>query len=86
MVSPVLLILGGGLNTGAKVAQKFAANGFKIALVTRTASTHQDNNTRDLIIKNDFKDPTSIKSIFDEVKAKIGVPSVVLYNGLFNHL
>jgi len=81
MASPIILILGGGVNTGVKVAQKFAANGFKIALVTRPSSTHQDDNTRDLILKHDFTDPTNIKSIFDEVKTKLGVPNVVVYNG-----
>lgn len=85
MVSPIILILGAGLRTGAKVAETFAKNGFKIALATRTTSNYQ-GNAKDLVIKADFSDSQSIKAIFDEVKAKIGTPNVVLYNGMSHYL
>ncbi len=80
MSAKIVLILGAGANVGAKVADSFAKNGFKIALATRTTTHHKDN-TRDLIIKADFAEPESVKSVFDEVKAKIGTPNVVIYNG-----
>ena len=35
----------------------------------------------DLSLQADFTDPKSIKAIFDEVKQKLGVPNVVVYNG-----
>jgi hypothetical protein len=36
----------------------------------------------DLTIKADLEDPSVVKAIFDKVKAKLGVPNVVVYNGM----
>lgn len=80
MAAQVVLILGAGANVGAKTAELFAKNGYKVALATRTV-THHKENTRDLVIQADFAEPSSIKSVFDEVKAKIGTPNVIVYNG-----
>ncbi|KAH6689923.1 hypothetical protein BKA61DRAFT_533224 [Leptodontidium sp. MPI-SDFR-AT-0119] len=79
MAAQVVLILGAGANVGAKTAEVFAKNGYKVALATRTITHHKDN-TRDLVIQADFAEPLSIKSVFDEVKAKIGTPNVIVYN------
>lgn len=78
--SPVALILGQGANVGKAVASAFAKKGYKIALVAR--SLKEENSTADeLHVKGDLSDPSSITAIFDKVKAKFGVPSVVIYNG-----
>ncbi|KAK8032568.1 hypothetical protein PG990_002302 [Apiospora arundinis] len=77
--SPVALILGQGANVGKSVASAFAKKGYKIALVAR--SLNEENSTADeLHVKGDLSNPSSIPSIFDQVKAKFGVPSVVIYN------
>ena len=83
MAAQVVLILGAGANVGAKTAEVFAKSGYKVALVTRTITHHKDN-TRDLVIQADFAEPLSIKSVFDEVKAKIGTPNVIVYNGAYS--
>jgi NADPH:quinone reductase-like Zn-dependent oxidoreductase len=79
-MSSVLLILGAGANVGAHVARLFRKEGFKIAVVARSVNNQADN-TSDLAVRADFSDPTSIKSVFAEVKSKLGIPNVVVYNG-----
>jgi len=81
MSPPILLILGAGGNVGARVAQQFFKNGFKVALASRTLKTPADETKDFLQIRADFSDPSTVASIFDEVEAKVGVPNVVVYNG-----
>ena len=79
-MSSVLLILGAGANVGAHVARLFRKEGFKVAVAARSVNNQADD-TSDLAVKADFSDPTSIKSVFAEVKGKLGTPNVVVYNG-----
>jgi NAD(P)-dependent dehydrogenase (short-subunit alcohol dehydrogenase family) len=83
MTSPIILILGGGGAVGSAVAQKFLKNGFKVALAYRTLKPTTDETKEFLQIKADFSDPSTIASVFAEVKEKLGVPNVVVYNGLY---
>ena len=79
--TPVALILGAGANVGHNVGLAFAAKGYKIALAAR--SVKEEESTPDqLLVKGDFSDPSSMVSIFDKVKAKLGLPHVVVYNGM----
>lgn len=80
MSSPVILILGAGANIGKSVAHTFAKNGYKVALVGRKLAAHA-GSTKELQIKADFTNPASIKTVFDEVTSKLGVPNVIVYNG-----
>jgi len=77
--SPVLLILGAGPNVGKSVAQRFAANGYKVALASRSVPTTNDVKGS-LHIKSDLSKPETVKDIFQQVREKIGIPSVILYN------
>jgi hypothetical protein len=81
MTSPIILILGGGGAVGSAVAQKFFKNGFKVALAYRTLKPTTDETKEFLQIKADFSDSSTITSVFAEVKEKLGVPNVVVYNG-----
>ncbi|TGO89997.1 hypothetical protein BPOR_0084g00250 [Botrytis porri] len=67
-MSNIVLVPGGGPNTGLNIARVFSSKGSY-----KTAT--------DLSIQADFTDRKSIKHIFDEVKQKFGVPIVVVYNG-----
>ena len=79
--SPIILILGAGPRIGTSVAKAFAAKGYKVALASRKAS--EANNTADRIhIQSDFADPSTVVNAFSEVKASLGIPSVVVYNGV----
>ena len=78
--SPIILIFGAGPRIGASVAKAFAAKGYKVALASRKAS--ETNNTADEIhIQSDFADPGTVANAFSQVKASLGIPSVVVYNG-----
>ncbi|TAQ91473.1 hypothetical protein B7494_g164 [Chlorociboria aeruginascens] len=82
MSAPIILILGAGPNVGASVFQKFATHGYKTALVSRTQRSLSPSP--DVAITADISSPAAIKPIFDEVREKLGVPDVVVYNAYGN--
>ena len=74
----VVLILGAGPRVGACVAEKFASNGYKVAVASRSGS---DSGKGYLSLKADFSKPDSIPALFDAVKTEFRTaPSVVVYN------
>ncbi|KAM0807814.1 putative short-chain dehydrogenase [Seiridium cardinale] len=77
--SPVLLILGSGANIGQSVARAFHAKGYKIALTSRKPK--QEHSADGYVsISSDLSDPESVVRVFSQVKEKLGIPSVVVYN------
>ena len=78
--SPIILILGSGPNVGQHVAQAFAARGYKVAHTSRKLKS-EDNNSDQVNIASDLSDPDSVVEVFAKVKASLGIPSVVVYNG-----
>jgi len=78
--NPVVLILGAGPRIGASVAEKFASNGYKVAVASRSG-----NGTKTakgyLSLKADFTKLDSIPALFDAVKTEFHTsPSVIVYN------
>ncbi|KAI9656896.1 MAG: hypothetical protein M1821_003535 [Bathelium mastoideum] len=78
--SPVILILGSGPNVGQNVAQAFAAKGYKVALASRKLK-EEESTAEQVNISSDLSDPKSVIEVFSKVKASLGLPSVVVYNG-----
>jgi len=76
---PVALILGAGANIGQALGHVFAEQGYKVALVARSIR-EQDSTDKQLNIKADFADPTSVVRAFDKVKTEFGIPTVVIHN------
>ncbi|WAO96643.1 Hypothetical protein NCS54_01432400 [Fusarium falciforme] len=77
---PVLLILGAGPRIGASVADRFALDGYKVAIASRSG-TDSKNEKGFLSLKADLGKPDSIPAIFDAVKAEFhAAPSVIVYN------
>jgi NAD(P)-dependent dehydrogenase (short-subunit alcohol dehydrogenase family) len=77
---PVILILGSGPRVGAAVAERFSSAGYSVAIVSRKATGGKDAEGY-LSIKGDLSDPSSIRAVFDAVKAEFQTaPSVVVYN------
>ncbi|KAF2103651.1 hypothetical protein NA57DRAFT_31353 [Rhizodiscina lignyota] len=77
---PVVLILGAGPRIGASVANKFASDGYKVAIVSRSGS---DTKSAEgiLLLKADLTKPHSIPEIFTAVKTEFHTaPSVIVYN------
>lgn len=81
--SPVILILGAGPRIGTHVAKAFDAKGYKVALAARKAK-EADNTADQVNVPTDLSDPNSVINAFSKVKASLGVPSVVVYNGKNN--
>jgi len=81
---PVALIFGAGANVGANVIKAFAAKGYKIGVVARSAK--EADNTADRVnIPGDLSDPSSVVNAFSKVKEALGIPSVVVYNAASAH-
>lgn len=80
--SKVVLILGSGPNIGQSLAQAFKAKGYKVAVTSRKAKS-EDSTTDQLHISSDLSNPNSVIEVFSKVKAAFGIPSVVVYNGMF---
>ena len=78
--NPVVLILGAGPRIGASVAERFANNGYKVAIASRSGSGTKTAKGF-LSLKADFTNPDSIPALFDAVKTEFHTsPSVVVYN------
>jgi NAD(P)-dependent dehydrogenase (short-subunit alcohol dehydrogenase family) len=78
--NPVVLILGAGPRIGASVAERFASNGYKVAVASRSGNGTK-NDKGFLSLKADFTKPDSIPALFDAVKTEFRTsPSVVVYN------
>ncbi|KAL7807425.1 hypothetical protein V8C26DRAFT_439338 [Trichoderma gracile] len=75
----VALILGAGPNVGINVAKAFAAQGYEVAVASRSRKDDEETK-RYLHIKADFGEPSSIEDIFATVIRELGHPSVVVYN------
>lgn len=81
MASPIILIFGAGPNIGQHVGRAFAAKGYKVAFTSRKAKD-EDNTADQVNISADMSDPNSVVEVFSKVKALLGIPSVVVYNGM----
>lgn len=79
MPAPILLLLGAGSNVGLLSAAYFAVRGFRVAVVAR--SLLAEDYPSYLAMNADLGDLRSIKLIFERVRAELGEPNVVLYNG-----
>jgi NAD(P)-dependent dehydrogenase (short-subunit alcohol dehydrogenase family) len=79
MASSVALIFGAGSNVGASVAKAFLAEGYKVALASRSQNPETSTET-ELHIPTDCSDTDSVLSAFAKTKSEFGVPNVVIYN------
>lgn len=80
MASKVLFILGAGGNVGASVAKKFASEGYKVALASRSVAPGLSPDGY-LNVRLDLTKSSDVAPAFAKVKETFGAPSVVVYNG-----
>lgn len=82
-MSNVVLIVGAGLGLGASVGRRFAAEGFKVAVASRS----QDKI--DIVAASidgakgyacDATDEAAVKGLYERVTADLGAPAVVVFN------
>lgn len=79
-MNKIVLIFGFGPRIGAGVARAFARNGYKVAVVSRSNKAIEPGNDY-LWIQADLSDAFSVEGVFTTVRSKLGIPSVVVYNG-----
>ncbi|OAA69348.1 NAD(P)-binding domain protein [Akanthomyces lecanii RCEF 1005] len=76
----ILLVIGAGPRLGQSVADKFANEGYRVALAARSLTSGLSSAGM-LKIKADLSDPNSVSSIFQTVHNTWGPPNIVVYNG-----
>lgn len=82
MTSKVLLLYGSGPNVGVAVLKKFASQGWKTAAIVRTLKDEY-KDTADVVLQCDFADSKAVQDIYKTVESKLGTPSCVVYNGMW---
>jgi NAD(P)-dependent dehydrogenase (short-subunit alcohol dehydrogenase family) len=83
MSKPVCVVIGVGPKNGAAFARKFAAEGYAIALLSRStdlSSTLAAEIGDAKAYACDVTDPDSIAAAFDALEADLGPADTVLYN------
>lgn len=85
----VAVITGVGPGTGLAIAEKFAAEGYKVAMLARTverlAEIEADLTERGLTATGyacDVSDPAQIQSVVEQIRADYGKPSVLIHNAV----
>lgn len=78
---PTALIIGAGSGVGHATATAFARAGYKVAVASRTAKL-QDVTTTFTHFLFDAAKPETVPGLFESVRKTVGIPSVVIYNGI----
>jgi NAD(P)-dependent dehydrogenase (short-subunit alcohol dehydrogenase family) len=81
-MSKVLFILGAGPRIGWSVAGKFKSKGYKVAVGSRNPNVERATSDGFLPVTVDVTKSESVESAFAKVKGELGVPNVVVYNGM----
>jgi NAD(P)-dependent dehydrogenase (short-subunit alcohol dehydrogenase family) len=82
---PVVLIIGAGAGVGQASLDTFAAAGYTVAVASRTKKL-DSTKAGFSFFEFDATEPTTVPSLFEKVNKDVGVPSVVIYNGIYLHL
>ncbi|MEN8196508.1 MAG: SDR family NAD(P)-dependent oxidoreductase [Pseudomonadota bacterium] len=83
MTDKVALVAGVGRGTGGAVARRFAAGGYRVALVARTESRLKEFEAElpgSLALSCDITDPGAIDAALRRCRAELGEPGVVIHN------
>lgn len=75
---PAALIIGAGSRVGKSTADAFAKAGYSIALASRS----NKSGSQYTHFTFDASKPETVKDLFNDVRKRIGPPSVVIYNGV----
>jgi len=83
MVACVCVVIGAGPGLGVSCAKRWAREGFKVALISRTASKLQATsaaNPGTFAFAGDVTDPASLKAALNSVEQQLGEIHTVVYN------
>jgi NAD(P)-dependent dehydrogenase (short-subunit alcohol dehydrogenase family) len=78
---PTALIIGAGSRIGHATATAFAGAGYKVAVASRTAKLQDVSAFTHFVF--DAAKPETVRELFESVRKMVGIPSVVIYNGIF---
>lgn len=81
-MSQVLFILGAGPRIGWAVAGKFKDEGYKVAVGSRNPNIERATSDGFLPVSVDVTKSESVELAFGKVKEELGIPNVVVYNGM----
>ena len=76
----VIFIIGGGPRIGYAVASSFYQKGYKVAIASRTPNMTEIEKRGWFPIEMDLLSHDAIHKGFEQVRARIGEPNVVVYN------
>lgn len=83
MADKVALVAGVGRGTGGAVARRFAAGGYRVALVARTLSRLKEFEAElpgSLALACDITDPAALNGMLERCRTELGEPDVVVHN------
>jgi len=85
MSDKIAVITGVGPGTGASLTRRFAAGGYRVAMLARTAARLADLEKEVPGAKAypcDVSDPTAVARAADAIERDLGSPSVVIHNAV----
>ena len=83
MAEKVALVAGAGRGTGGAVARRFAAGGYRVALVARSAARLEEFEAElpgSLSLPCDITDQAALEETLARCRAELGEPDVVIHN------
>ncbi|MFL5297768.1 MAG: SDR family NAD(P)-dependent oxidoreductase [Phenylobacterium sp.] len=84
-VKPLAIVTGVGPGTGAAMTRRFAAGGYRVAMLARTAERLQalEAELPDAVaVACDVADPAALNAALDDLVARFGNPKVVVHNAV----
>ena len=79
-----IVVVGAGPGLGASIALRFAREGFRVALVARSAEgldlTGMDVAGEPVVVAADVADEAALRAGFSRLRAEVGDPEVCVYN------
>jgi len=83
MSKPVCVVTGVGPGTGLAVARRFAAGGYRVAMLARSADALQRfarETPGTLPVPMDVTDPAAVSAAIERVRTELGAPTVLVHN------
>lgn len=83
--APICLVTGVGPGTGAAVVRRFAAGGYRVAMLARSAdrlAALEAELSGSRAFACDVGDAAPLARVLDEVRVTLGAPRVVVHNAV----
>ncbi len=85
MTQPVCVVSGVGPGTGSPLVRRFAAGGYRVAMLAREAKRLADL-AKDVATAKayvcDVSDPSQVDASMDMIERELGVPAVLIHNAV----